>query len=497
MWTAGILLVNDKIDEYRMYSELFAKAPLLFGGFGWCVVIIFIMYLSSPLIVYIKKYLELKRMEANCESEKEKIRIKQESVRIHMEKERGEYEKEKRELKKQLKRKLEDKAELEKTRRSSLKDFKIFFTKGRNIEKLIKKIESDIKDLEGKIGNLEKRMGEVHKKHICDCEKLQEGIEKCEEQKEDATCQIKEGKKLLWNKMKRRNVVLWIMFLFLMANGNNMLVAARELKNALVETIDLSKESQVDEPVAGKSISENSIIENKEVQSETLSDIDKDMREHMEYNFILEEGQLHKVMDGEIADIISLTEYSKNAIGYEQFLADCKKGNVIEVLPEASNNKIDLDELLNEIAEDLEKPFLQKISKGRKIKSRIEWNQSAPKSTELENIINKRKQVLGMEDSISIRRTIYFRLANDYQRLGKECLIQGKDDIDIYYYYGMSIYCCYCALGYEKTNECLYSDEYILNYAKARYKDIIDNVKTEILKEKVNYAGEIYLLFGE
>lgn len=492
MWTLGILLVNDQLDEYRMYSELFAKAPLLFGGFGWCVVIIGIIYLSSPLIMYVKKYSELKCRGANCEREKEKIRIRQESVRIHMEKERGEYEKEKRELKKKLKEKLEDKSELEETRRGSIIDFKIFFTKGKNIEKLIKKVESDIKDLEGKISNLDKQMGEAHKKHICECENLQEGIEKCEEQKEDAAYQIEEGKKLLWNKMKKRKVVLGMMFLFLWANGNNMLVAAQELKSALVETIDLSNESE-----SGKSISENSVFENKEEHIEILPDIDKDLREHIDYDFILEEGQLHKTMDGDIEDIIFLTAYSKNEIGYENFLADCKKGNVIEVLPEANYGKIDLNELLDEIAEDLEKPFLQKISNGREIKSYIEWEQTVPKSTELENIINRRRQVLGMEDSISIRRTIYFRLANDYQRLGKECLIQGKDETDSYYYYGMSIYCCYCALGYEKNNEDLYSDEYILNYVKARYKDIIDNVKMEILKEKVNNAGEIYLLFEE
>ncbi|MDE5866019.1 MAG: hypothetical protein K2H31_05410, partial [Lachnospiraceae bacterium] len=121
----------------------------------------------------------------------------------------------------------------------------------------------------------------------------------------------------------------------------------------------------------------------------------------------------------------------------------------------------------------------------------------APTSVDLENIINKRRQVLGMDKSISNRRTIYYRLANDYQRMGKECLIQGKDGTQVYYYYGMSIYCCYCALGYECSGENSYSDEYILNYVKARYKDIMDNEKMGIPADKVNCAEKMYSLLNE
>ena len=130
------------------------------------------------------------------------------------------------------------------------------------------------------------------------------------------------------------------------------------------------------------------------------------------------------------------------------------------------------------------------------IQTQIEWEQSAPKSSELENIMDQRWQAVGMEESIPSRRTTYFLLANDYQRLGDECLIQRKDGTQIYYNYGMSIYCCYCALGYEGTGENSYSDEYILNYVKARYKDIADNAKMGIPVEKVNSAEEIYSLLN-
>lgn len=500
MWAMGILLVTDILDEHRSLTNLVGNGnPLIWGGIGWCTILLCVIFVGYHPIKYIRKYIGLKRTKAVCESEKEKNRIKLDRAKLNKEKRKEEYEKKRRELEKELKKKSENELKLkEELKKNSVLDFKLFFTKRKKVEKDIEELEGDKKVLEKEIGKLEEQMGAEIDKCIHICEKLQRKVEKREEQIEEAECELEENKKIFKEKMKKKKVACVMMLLILLTDGNNMLVTAKELKDTLVESLDSSKESQVNESETEKPMSEDITIVNNENDIEASLDIDHDLREHMEYNFVLEDEQLHKVLDDDIVDIIFLADYSKNVVEYRQFLSDWREGSMIEILPEVNYDKeLELNELLNEIAEDLEKPFLKKINEGKKIRTQIEWEQSAPKSMELEKIIDKRRQVLGMEDSISIRRTIYFRLANDYQRLGKECIIQGKDSTDIYYYYGMSIYCCYCALGYEKPNENLYSDEEIMNYVKARYKDIVDNVNMKILVEEVNSAEKIYSLLNE
>ena len=384
-----------------------------------------------------------------------------------------------------------------------VKDFKHFFTKGKRVVKEIEELARDKKGLEEEICKLDERMEAEIEKCLHICEKYQKKMEECEKHVEEADRRIEENKEKYKRKMKKRKVIFVTISFLLLLDGNNMLVTALELKNTLVESLGLSKESQVNEPQVNEPdtvepVFEDVSLENKEKNIETLPDTESGLREHMDYNFILEDEQLHKVMDDDIANIIFLTDYPKNVTGYERFLTDCREGKMLEILPEENKDSdLGLNSLLNEIAENLEKPFLEKINRGKIILTQIEWEQSAPTSSELENIIEKRRQVLGMEKSISVRRTTYFLLANDYQRLAKECLIQRKDDAQIYYYYGMSIYCCYCSLGYERSDENLYSDEKILNYVKARYKDIIDNVKMENLPEEVNWAEKVYSILSQ
>lgn len=500
MWTMGILLVTDILDEHRSLTNLVGKGnSLIWGGLGWCVILLCIIFVGYHPIKYVKKYIGLKRTKAVCESEKEKIRIKLDRANLNKEKKKEEFEQKKRMLKKELKRRVDKELKLkEELKKISVLDFKIFFTKLKKAERNIEELLGNKKDLEEVIGKLEEQMEAETKKYIHICEKLQKEVERCEELIETAESELEEYKKIFKDKMKKKVAVCVMMLLILLADGNNMLATAQELKNTLVESYDSLKESQVNESETEEAMSEDIAMGNEGKNVEISFDIDNDLREHMDYNFILEDEQLHKVLDDDIVNIILLKDYSKDMTGFEQFLIDCRQGNIIEILPEINYDKeLGMNGLLNEIAKDLEKPLLEKINKGNMIRTQIEWEQSAPKSTEIENIIDKRRQVLGMEDSVSIRRTIYFRLANDYQRLGKECSIQGKDGTDIYYYYGMSIYCCYCALGYERVNESSYSDEEIMNYVKARYKDIIDNVKMEILVGEVNSAEEIYLLLNE
>ena len=114
-----------------------------------------------------------------------------------------------------------------------------------------------------------------------------------------------------------------------------------------------SNTSQVNESETEEAMSEDIVMENEGKNVETSFDIDNDLREHMDYNFILEDEQLHKVLDDDIADIILLKDYSKDKLGFEQFLIDCRQGNMIEILPEINYDKeLGLNGLLNEIAKD-------------------------------------------------------------------------------------------------------------------------------------------------
>lgn len=481
----GILLVNDILDGYRFFTNLFSKGnPFVWGGIGWSTLLLYMILVREC----IGKYFKLIWTVIVCAFKKKSYRERLDDEFAKKDQIGKIYEEEKRRLEEELRTKKEQKKSLD-------KNFRLKLTNARKVKKDIEELTSSIEDLEEEIGKLEKQRKKEICRYIKTCKELKEKAEKCEEQMDKAKCELKENKDNYIEKMKKRKGVYLTIALIILTNTNNMLVTAQELKNMLAESFELSEELQVNEPETGEPVSEDVTPEDKENNTEILHDTENALREHMDYNFILEDGQLHGVMDDEIEDIIFLTAYSKDVTGYKRFLTDCREGNVKEILPEADdNNKLDLDELLNHIAEELEKPFLGKISKGKMIKTQAEWKQSGANSSELENIMDQRRQALGMEESISVRRTTYFLLANDYQRLGDECLIQRKDGTQIYYNYGMSIYCCYCALGYEGFGENSYSDEYILNYVKARYKDIADNAKMGIPVEKVNSAEEIYSL---
>lgn len=368
-------------------------------------------------------------------------------------------------------------------------------TNSKKVKKDTAELVSSIEDLEWEISKLQEQRKKEIRRYINTCKEMQKKAEECEEQIEEAKCGLKENNDNFIENIKKRKAVYLTIALIILTDRNNMLVTAQELKNTLTKSFDLSEESQADEPETVEPVAEDVTSEDKDMNTEVLHDTENALREHTDYGFILEDGQLHGVMDDEIENIIFLTDYARDETGYKRFLTDCREGNVTEILPEADDdNELDLGELLCKIAEGLEKPFLKEIKDGEMIQTQIEWEQSAPKSSELKNIMDQRWQAVGMEESILSRRTTYFLLANDYQRLGYECLIQRKDGTQIYYNYGMSIYCCYCALGYEWSCKNLYSDEYILNYVKSRYKDIADNAKRGIPAEKVNSAEEIYSL---
>lgn len=494
MWrrAMGILLAIDMLDEYRIFTNLFSKGnPIVWGVTGWCVLLLYIIWVGYQLYkCYIEKYFELIHIRVVCTSEKERIRVQLDREKLVKEKRNREYEKKRRELEKELK-------ELKELKNNLATNFNLILKNGKKVTEDIEELTRGIKCLEEEISELDEQMEAENEVSLDICEKLQEKVEKNEEKIKEARRKLKKKKKIFKRKMKKGKAVFGVILIILFEDRHNMFVTAQELQNTLAESFDLSEESQVKEPETEEPVSEDITPGDKEKNTEILHDTENALREHMDYNFILEDEQLNQAIDDDIENIIFLTGYSKDVTGYEVFLKDCRERKIIEILPEEdSENELNLDELLNEIAEGLEKPFLKKVNEGKIIQTQIEWEQSAPRSSELENIMNKRRQALEMEESIISRRTTYFLLANDYQRLGDECLIQGKDATQIYYNYGMSIYCCYCALGYERSGKDSYSDEKILNYVEARYKDIIDNVKMEIPAEKANNVEKIYSLLN-
>lgn len=487
----GILFVNDILDEHRIFTNLFGKGDsIVWGGLGWVAFLLYIIFVGCLIFLYLSKKLRLIHTRAVCVSEKESYRERLGREMLKIDEIQEKYEEEKIKIIKKLRTKEEQKKSLDKNLLLRLKNAK-------KVAKDTAELTSSIKDLEEDISKLEKQRKKEIRRRLKTCNELQKKAEECEEQIKETERELKENKDNFIINIKKSKVVHCVIVFIILTDGNNMIVTAQEVKNTLAESFDLSEESQVNEPETGEPVSEDVTPEVKDKNTEILHDIETALREHMDYNFILEDGQLHGVMDDDIEDIIFLRGYSEDVTGYKEFLTNCREGSVTEILPEVNDDgEIDLDELLNEIAEGLERPFLGKISDGKMIQTQTEWEQSAAKSSELENIMDQRWQALGMEESISVRRTTYFLLANDYQRMGNECLIQRKDGTQIYYNYGMSIYCCYCALGYEMSGENAPSDEDILNYVKARYKDIIDNEKMGIPIKKVNSAEKIYSLLN-
>lgn len=441
--------------------------PVVWGMLGWIVLAAGILLGVCFCFKYLRKCHKMKLKKEQFIKEKEKCRTQIERLKLEQEAVN--------EKRRALKQKLEEEEK---------HIFGCYLSKSRKVN--LQNIREEIVNLNREKDNL-----------LTECNKTQDEIEKNDVEIDNIDNQLKRSRKKFFAHKKRKGAILSMILVIGFADRHNMVVAAQEISStlhAVFENEDVVEEFQTEEPV--KKDEEQKI---EERDNEILLDVEDDLRDNLEYNFILEEEQLKKKLDNDIVDIIFLANYSKDNIGYEDFLSDCREGNIEEkllkvIIEEDNDEEYGIKGLLNEIAENMEKPFLTSIQKGKLIQTRTEWEESGPKSSELEKIINKRIKALKMEESISVRRTIYYRLANDYQRMGDECLIQGKNGAQIYYYYGMSIYCCYCALRYEASGENGYSDSEILNYAKARYKDIMDNEKMGISKNIIDNAMAIYSL---
>ena len=254
--------------------------------------------------------------------------------------------------------------------RNNLKECSFFdINRRKELEENIKKSKESIKNLNTSIKELKENRKSEKEKYLSRCEELQKKDEECEEQIEEGECELKENKRILIEKMKKRKAACIAILFIIFTNGSNMLVTAQELKNTLAESFNSSIKSEANVPEIEKTVIEEVVPVNKEEQIETPPEMEDYLREHMDYNFIIEDEQLHNVLDDRIEDIIFLTEDSQNVMKYKQFLTGCREGKTIKILPINDDGKTDLDELLNEIAEVLERPFLEKIDNGKLINS--------------------------------------------------------------------------------------------------------------------------------
>lgn len=497
MCTKGILLAYDIAENYEYSFNVFRQGnPLVWGWFGWTVLLVCIICIGYWFISCNKQNKKIKHKKEGYINEKEstktkigRIDIDQRIIEEYFRAERVRIEKSI-ELKNQQIMKLKEEQEKKK---KLIFDFRSFFWKNKELENDIKKLGEESEELKKELDILEQqrktKIVELLKKN----KELQEMLEDSESKIRKAENEIKKNKEDFLKKILKHKKAGLVLLIILVANRHNMISTAEEVGKTLKDSFERNhtlEDAQINELETEETTGEEAILITEEEEIE--------LREHMDYTFILETKQLNRIMDDDIEDIIFLLNYAEDIEGYNQFIIECKERKIKEKLPEISNSgKTELDVLLNEIAEDLEKPFLNKIEIGKTIQTQKEWENLAPRSSELEKIMGKRIQVLGMEDSISVRRTTYYLLANDYQRLGNECLTQEKDGSQTYYYFGMSIYCCYCALGYEKSGENVCSDKELLNYVKGRYKDIMDNEKKGISKDVVDNAERVYMVLDE
>lgn len=466
MYTTRILLFNDILDVGERVNDMFMCGnPIVWGGAGWFI------FLGSVIAGFCFLYLYIK----NNSQIEEKIEL----------------------YKAKCKKCL---TELQRVKLQIDLVKEIYTEVSTDIEN-DPRLVWDILGVKEKKQKqmLEKKRKKVIRKLLKRCRKIQEKIELYEREIENAEHELKKNKEKSLEYIKKWRMLFLGVLVILLLDCKPMITTAQEVKKTIESA--WKKEIDISERSEGKeTIDANRAIEATDKNKESSLDMEPKARENLQYNFILEQQQLNVTMDNDIADIILGRDFTEeDSAEYELFIEDCRKGNIVEKLPESIFNKeivkterVKLDSLLCEIADDMETPFFDKIEDGKEIQTQTNWEKFAPRSSEQQKIINSRIKVLSMKESKSVRRTVYFQLANDFQRLGNECIIQDKDGEQIYYYLGMSIYSSYCALGYEKSGENTYSDEEILNYVKARYKEIVDNGAKGIPEDVVDNAEKIY-----
>lgn len=257
--------------------------------------------------------------------------------------------------------------------------------------------------------------------------------------------------------------------------GDDMLVSAMDTWN---EVVYGKKAVSVSSETAGEEAEDEAETDSAAAPEDEAEADEKGMerrKRENEYTFILEEDQLNKSLSEQEKNVLfeGAVEnlYTKPVSDYFVVSADEMESvdNVLDV------EELSIEELLTAIADELERPFLDQMEEAKECIYEDEWLQKAPTSAQLEKLMNTRKKAIIKEEGRSYRRTIYFYLANDCQRMAKECLLQQQDKETVLYYYGMSIAYCCCALNCDTGEDAPLTDEFIRNYMDTRYKDIKSN----------------------
>lgn len=187
------------------------------------------------------------------------------------------------------------------------------------------------------------------------------------------------------------------------------------------------------------------------------------------YRFVLTDPDRAPELDQDIVDQVYFYG-ADSETALTDYISAYVEENFGRKKSEIASDSIENDGSTYSTYSTLENDFIKDIEDCRYMQYLDDWEQSAPRSTELDKIIEGRTTLNSIEtEGVSGCHELWWALANNYQYYALEYEYQTKNEEAIQYYYTMSIYCCMEALKYD-----LGSEEYntIYNYMITRYKDL-------------------------
>lgn len=454
----NMVLAAEGVSEWLGFAEWIKSSfpSGVLGLIGWGI-------LGYFCYTFFKYRYSIKILEENAAKREKEHRW----ARQGLEKERREREKEKACLEKQQKE-IDRKIAAKNAEISAL-TAKWFWKKSEKraeLSEIKNNYEKEYQELDKKIEDKQKEIGEL-------LHKIDE--EQTKERKINDLCERKKQEK--WQQLKRKKMVFIGLTIVAVGLSGEMYSVAHDIIFSDVEKADELEEPQTETE------GETDEMEPPEEAVQEMSLLKEDESAYSGhprkngYRFILKEGQLNKTLEEEIAALIfpkDVTALDFTALGdtFEEMETERAKQDMEEG---KEGQETLIENKLSWIADSLETPFLQRIKAADAAGTQEEWEREAPDSEMLEKIMEERLRLVGREDSGPFRRKLYFQLANDCQNLAQECQIQNKDGETILFYYGMSIYYSCRALDCGRYAASDQTDDYILNYIAARYRDIRDD----------------------
>lgn len=173
--------------------------------------------------------------------------------------------------------------------------------------------------------------------------------------------------------------------------------------------------------------------------------------------------------------------------------------NPVEWLEEHKNRKENCSqfkEIMNKKGKNFsdysqeENIFVKDIEKSKEIVYLDEWEEKAPSSEKLDDIIVGKRSLTKILKKKGIENyKIWWSLANNYQSYAIEYANQTNEEEKTTYFYLESIYCSMMALEFSNSNEV---DTMIWKYMVARYNDLM--LEDEIVQDYRRFASEVWKL---